>query len=185
MWHSCAFKWPEALSECFCSCGLGPVEVKPDQGPSDFCKQKARFGRNVLAEACLSNVMQCWLNFLNSFDAFCRSTEWQKDFIWCHLEFSKVSTTETTSAWVLRWFELASVRFVVCRARSWTGPKLCSETLMLYFSTAGPVLVTICNLKSRNSEEIWNSQLSAVQTWTSVQRMVFETIWKWLSMFEH
>ena len=45
------------LQSVFCPCGLGPaVEVQPDQGPSDFCKQKAGSSKNVLGEACLSNV---------------------------------------------------------------------------------------------------------------------------------
>ena len=52
--HVPSFSCPEAPSKCVCSCGLGPaVEVKPDEGPSDFCKQKARFRRNVLGKACL------------------------------------------------------------------------------------------------------------------------------------
>ena len=50
-------------SVCFFNfvCGLGPaVEVKPDQGPSDFCKQKARFSRNVLGQARLGNFGTFW-----------------------------------------------------------------------------------------------------------------------------
>ena len=46
--HVPSFNCPEAPSKCVCSCGLGPaVEVKPDEGPSDFCKQKARLSRNA------------------------------------------------------------------------------------------------------------------------------------------
>ena len=60
---SCAFMCLPSIAQrllqsVFCSCGLGPaVEVKPDQGPSDFCKQKARLSRNAEIGSLLTSII--------------------------------------------------------------------------------------------------------------------------------